>query len=162
MGAIVNSYLPQVNTHLPRRGYFPGMAKGIGAKRGPKPRTRKKPSALPLVHGFNERMREAMGRDELIPTGGRPLNSVLAKRCGCSGAVIGQYLSGDKTTVDAVLLLRLCDALHVTPYYLALNEGTVRDIPRNKIPFEEFRKKKTTATTEEKLSEVDREATRGD
>lgn len=156
---MVNSYLPHVNTHLLKPGYFPGMAKG--AKRGPKPRTRKKPSALPLVPGFNDRMREAMGRDDLIPAG-RPLNSVLAKRCRCSGAVIGQYLSGEKTTVDAILLLRLSDALHVTPYYLALNEGTVRDIPRNKIPFEEFRKKKTPETTEETRSEVDREATRSD
>lgn len=73
------------------------------------------------------------------------MNADLAREVKCERATIGQYLSVDnpKTSIDAPLLLALCDALWVTPYWLMLNEGTIDDVEVNKIPMQELRKTRT-------------------
>lgn len=84
-----------------------------------------------------------MQRRGFVRPDGRPANSELAKEVPCERTTIGQYLDADKPrkTIDAPLLLDLCDALWVTPYWLLRNEGTIDDVPKNKIPLEELRKK---------------------
>lgn len=116
------------------------MAKPKGAKRGPKEGSAK-PYKYPLAPGFPDRLRKAMGRRSLIENG-QTRNAALGEEIGCTGAVIGQYLNGRNDTVDLVLFLRMCDALHLTPYYLALDQGTIDDVSLDKIPMQEFRRVK--------------------
>lgn len=140
---MVNTHLPFVNTHLPARGYVaPMAAKKKRAKPGPK-KGEPKPYARPLDKKFPERLLLAMQRRRFIRTDGKPANSELAKEVPCERATIGNYLNTERprTTIDAPLLLDLCDALRVTPYWLLRNEGTIDDVPMDKIPLEEVRKK---------------------
>lgn len=73
------------------------------------------------------------------------MNADLAREAGCERATIGQYLSLEKPKklIDAMVLLPLCDALWVTPYWLVLGEGTIDDVERNKIPMQDLRNKET-------------------
>jgi transcriptional regulator with XRE-family HTH domain len=143
MRGMVNSYLPGVNTHLPEAAYVHCIVPGIkGKKRGPK-KGQTKPLPRPLDHEFPDRLRKAMGRISLVGPGGKTLNSELASKCGCTRQAIGQYFKPDRErrTIDAILLLRLCDALSVTPYWLALNQGTIDDVPLYSIPMSDVRKR---------------------
>lgn len=107
-----------------------------GAKRGnPKPYKR------PLDAGFPTRLKYAMARMRFINIDGSTANASLARVVNCERATIGQYLSGMKKTIDASLLLDLCDALSVTPYYLLRNEGTLEDVPQETLPMQEVRRK---------------------
>lgn len=86
-----------------------------------------------------------MRRGGFFKPDGNPANSELAKKAGCSRQVIGQYLSENapRTSIDARLLLDLCDVLSVTPYWLMKNEGTIDDVELHRIPFQDVRKKIT-------------------
>lgn len=84
------------------------------------------------------------------------MNAELAREVKCERATIGQYLSEEKPkkSIDASLLLDLCDALAVTPYWLLRDEGTIDDVAKNKIPLQEQRRK--TLTREESEDETNR------
>lgn len=140
---MVNSYLPHVNTHLLKPGYFPGMAKGKGAKRGPKPGSRKKGSVTPFVPGWHERLQLAMLHAGYIdPETKHAYNTALASYAGCTPQAIGHYLAGKRDSCDWFLLFRLCDELSVSPYYIALNKGKVDGVPPNRIPMQDERGEK--------------------
>lgn len=113
------------------------MVKVKGKRPGPKKGV-PKPLKRPLDRGFPDRLRRAMGRMSLIAADDQPMNATLAGYCGCSRQVIGQYLKG-KPTIDALLLLKICDELSVTPYWLALNQGDIEDVPLYKVPMQEIR-----------------------
>lgn len=70
------------------------------------------------------------------------MNARLAAEVECTHAVIGQYLSEEspKKSIDALLLFALCDELSVTPYWLALGQGTIDDVQLETIPMQELRK----------------------
>lgn len=108
----------------------PGSKKGV-----PKPFKR------PLDDEFPVRLAQAMDRRGFIKSDGNPANSELAREANCRHATIGQYLSGQKKTLDAMLLLDLCDALWVSPYWLARKEGTINDVEKNRIPMQEVRRR---------------------
>ena len=140
---MVNSHLPAVNAHLLGERYgFLIMAKTVGKKRGPKKGT-PKPIKRMVDAEFPDRLLQAMARRGLIKQDGSPANSELAKLAGCTRQVIGQYLdkSGSKKTLDAILLMDLCDALWVTPYWLAKNEGGLHDVAEHHVPLQELRRK---------------------
>ena len=134
-------YLWSIPIYLKAAKFQPMASKKKG-KPGPKKGV-PKPHARPFVPGFNDRLRQAMARASLLYPNGKTRNSALAAKVGCSGAVIGQLLHPEKprTTIDTVLLLHLCDALSVTPYYLALDQGGIEDVPLNSRPFQEARTK---------------------
>lgn len=143
MDAIVNRYLPEVNTHLPRLGYVPAMAKGRGAKPGPKRGSRKKGSVSPFAPGWPERLRQAMVRAGYIDREtSHAYNTVLAGYVGCTHQAIGQYLKGSRDSCDWLVLFKLCDELSVSPYYLALNKGSVLGVAPDKIPMQDERGEK--------------------
>jgi transcriptional regulator with XRE-family HTH domain len=140
---MVNAYLPSVNAHLPRRRYvYVAVAKTKGSKRGPKKGV-PKPIKRPLDDDFPERLFLAMKRRGFVREDGHALNSDLAKEVGCERATIGQYLNRDKPkrSIDVNLLLDLCDELWVTPYWLLRGDGTIEDVPKHKVPLQEFRTK---------------------
>lgn len=140
---MVNTHLPFVNTHLPGARYvFAIMAKTKGKKPGPR-KGSTKPLKRPLDDEFPARLLEAMGRRGFVRNDDTTMNAELARAAHCTHAAIGQYLSGTKKTMDLFLLLDLCDALWVSPYWLVKKEGTINDVQKNKIPMEEFRKKRT-------------------
>lgn len=141
---MVNVYLPPVNAHLPVARYFRFVAKGKGAKRGPRKGV-PKPIKRPLDNEFRERLFIAMKRAGYVREDGQPRNSALAVDAKCERATIGQYLSKDKPkrSIDAQLLLDLCDALSVTPYWLVRTEGNIEDVPLGKKPLHELRTKAT-------------------
>jgi len=122
------------------------MAKTKGKKRGPRKGV-PKPFKRPLDDYFPVRLRKAMERAGYVyaDNSGRTMNAALGRSLAvtCRGATIGQYLSTEKRkpSIDALLLLDLCDALWVTPYWLAKNEGTIDDVGKHKIPMEDLRKK---------------------
>lgn len=157
---MVNSHLPEVNTHLPFARYgFATMAKTKGKRRGSR-KGETKPFRRPLDSGYPGRLLHAMRRAGYVRPDGTTRNADLATKVSCERATIGQHLSTSqpKKSIDAMLLLDLCDALWVTPYWLAKNEGTIEDVEKNKLPMEEFRRKKlrsTHKTTEERRSEID-------
>lgn len=108
-----------------------------GAKKGvPKPYKR------PLDPHFTTRLRAAMARRGYVRPDRTTMNAELARAAKCERATIGQYLNEERprTTIDAPLLLNLCDALSVSPYWLIFNQGTIDDVPINRRPMEQLRK----------------------
>lgn len=151
MRPMVNSHLPDVNTYLRRSSYgFATMAKTLHSKPGPKKGT-PKPFRRPLDEGFPARLLSAMQRRGFVRPNGTTMNAELAREVKCERATIGQYLSEEKPkkSIDASLLLDLCDALAVTPYWLLRDEGTIEDVAKNKIPLEEQRRRTPTRKTSE-------------
>lgn len=116
---------------MPAKKAKPGPKKGV-----PKPYKR------PLDQLFRVRLLAAMRRAGFWNADQTPANAELARKAECERATIGQYLSEDKPrkTIDAPLLLSLCDVLFVTPYYLVFGQGTLDDVPIGKRPMEELRK----------------------
>lgn len=97
--------------------------------------------ANPLGSGWRDRLMAATVRRQLVDDEGKPLYSAISKAVDCERQAIWAYFKLDKErqTVDLLLFLRLCDALSVTPYWLALGEGSIDDLPLGKKPFEEPR-----------------------
>lgn len=161
---MVNAHLPPVNAYLPRLHYFPGVAKQTHRKPGPRKGV-PKPDKRALDIGFPDRLFDAMKRRGFVREDGHTLNAELGRAAYCTHATIGQYLNKDnpKTTINALLLLDLCDALSVTPYWLIRKEGTIEDVPLNKIPMQELRHvKQATRQKEGNISdETHRKGTRG-
>lgn len=118
-------------------------AKKKGAKRGPKKGV-PKPYKRPLDPDFRTRLLAAMKRRGFWKPDETPNQTALADEAKCEKATIGQYLNADKPrkTVDAPVLLDVCDALSVTPYWLLRNEGTIEDVPLHKVPLQEVRRKR--------------------
>lgn len=145
MRQMVNTHLPTVNTHLLSARYVAiNMAKNTGKKRGPKKGV-PKPFKNPLGPGLSTRLKAAMARAGFVGPNGDTLNSALAAEINCTRQVIGQYLNAEnsKRTIDAIILLRLCDRLWITPYWLVLNEGTIEDVEKDMIPMQEKRRRVT-------------------
>lgn len=139
---MVNVYLPSVNAHLPPRRYLRFVAKVKGSKSGAQKGV-PKPHARPLDAAFPLRLRAAMQRRKFVREDGSTMNAALAREAKCTHQVIGQYLNPDKPrkSIDALLLLSLCDALSVTPYYLMLNEGSIDDVPIGQRPMQQLRRR---------------------
>lgn len=125
------------------------------AKPGPKKGV-SKPYKRPLDPKFPTRLRAAMARYRLVRADGTTLNAELARKVPCERATIGQYLNEDKprATIDAPLLLALCDALSVSPYWLMFNQGSIDDVPINKRPMEDVRKLPARAQTRRDIEET--------
>jgi hypothetical protein len=139
---MVNGHLPTVNTHLPQGRYVLAvMARTTKKKPGPKKGV-PKPNRESLDKNFPLRLRQAMERRGYM-LDGETLNAALAKEVKCTRQTIGQYLNADKPkkSMDAGLLLDLCDELWVTPYWLVRSEGTIDDVPKHKIPMQDVRRK---------------------
>lgn len=121
------------------------MAKTSANKPGPKKGT-PKPFRRPLDDGFPRWLFDAMKRRGFVRPNGKTMNADLAREADCERATIGQYLNEDKRkkSIDAALLLDLCDALWVTPYWLLKNEGTIDDIEKNRVPLQELRRRHPT------------------
>ena len=49
----------------------------------------------------------------------------LAREVGCTRAVLHKYLNGKSRGIDALLLFDLCDALGVSPRWLARKQGAM-------------------------------------
>lgn len=129
------------------KGTKPGAPKGV-----PKPHTKRIDAQFPV------RLRAAMKRAGFMwEDTGETQNAALARKANCTHQAIGRYLNVDRppTTIDATILLDLCDPLSVTPYWLLKNQGTIDDVELKKRPFDEFRRPKP-GRIEEK-HEADRE-----
>lgn len=160
----VNDHLPSVNNHLRRSRYVPWIvAKTAGKKRGSKKGT-PKPYKRELDGGFRSRLHRAMARRGYVHEDGKPANAALAKEIHCSRATIGQYMSEEKPrkTIDAGLLLDLCDELSVTPYWLMRDEGSIDDVEIRKKPLEDVRFKRPAVVNKGRTQdETHREGARG-
>lgn len=163
MDSMVNGHLLIVNTHLLKARYVLPMAKSAGKKRGPKKGTTK-PFRRPLDDEFPDRLLAAMRRRGFIRSlDGSTMNAALAREVRCERATIGQYLNKErpKRSIDALLLLQLCDELWVTPYWLARNQGSIDDVEKNRIPMQDLRFKTRGKVGKGGTDEADGERTRG-
>lgn len=116
----VNSYLPEVNGYLRGCGYFARMTKKTRGKPGSK-KGESKPLKDKLDPGFKDRLWEAMVYRSLTN------HAELGRLAGCSRAVVGQYLSGEKRAPGGLTLLRIANSLRVSANWLILNKGNMLD-----------------------------------
>lgn len=96
------------------------MASKAGAKKGiPKPIKRKLDG-----QAFANRLRAAMATVPGIN------NTELAKRIGGTKQVVGKWLSGESTNLDALLALKVRDSLQVSLRWLLTGVGSMgADVP---------------------------------
>ena len=111
-GVSVNSYLPHVNTYLPRPVYCLKMGKHGN-----------KPKGFVLDDGFRKRVRETMRYAQC------PTNSEFAVKIGLERATIGKWLNDDppQKQLDALLLFHVCDILGISARWLATGQGEMID-----------------------------------
>ncbi len=106
----VNHYLRDASylTSMKIKPVAPGSKKGQA-----------KPIKRRLDQGFSERLIMAMSAAGLdVP--------LLAKRVGCTRAVLGKYKTpGQSKTIEAHLLFEIADALGISVYWLLKNEGNM-------------------------------------
>ena len=94
----------------------PKPARGIPGS----PKGQPKPSKRRLDVDFSRRLHAAM---QAKPNLADVPN--LAKRVGCTRAVLGKYLSGNSKTIEALLLFEIADALDASPGWLLTGKGAM-------------------------------------
>lgn len=116
-----------VNTDLRSRGYVPGIMgttttkKKPGSPKGqPKPRTRNVDAEFPSRLLAAMRVKNYTIKD--VPA--------IAQGVGCSRAVLHQYLSGEKKTLDTLLFMDICYFLAADPYWLLYGDSRRPPRPR--------------------------------
>jgi transcriptional regulator with XRE-family HTH domain len=95
---------------------FPAYVSWMRRKKPGSPKGQAKPKKRRLDAGFPKRLQAAMDKKGWNDT-------ELAKQAGCTKAVIGQYLSGKKTNVDALLLFDIAEKLDVSARHLAKGDA---------------------------------------
>lgn len=104
----------EVNIDLRRRRYRYRMP--IRKGRPGSPKGQAKPPKRRLDPGFPGRLKKAMAAVKVN-------DAELARRAGRTRAVIGQYLAGDKTSIDGLLLFDVADALDVSGRWLVKGDA---------------------------------------